>query len=104
VVLLADRLDRAELEHGLAARFGSRHAGAEIVRRLLREMFLHLFAQTPIGAAAGCEVREACEKALQGLHDRSSPLTSKNRAMMAAVCSQSRVSVCNCLRPALVRR
>jgi hypothetical protein len=31
---------------------------------LLREMFLHLFAQTLISAAAGCEVREACEKAL----------------------------------------
>jgi hypothetical protein len=41
-------------------RFGRRHAGAQIVRRLLHEMFLHLFAQTLIGASAGCEVREAC--------------------------------------------
>ena len=45
--------DRAELEHGLAARFGGRHAGAEILRRLLREVFFHLFAQTLIAAAAG---------------------------------------------------
>jgi hypothetical protein len=57
VVLLADRLDRAELEHGLAMRFGSRHAGAEIVRGWLSEMFLHLFEQTLISAAAGCEVQ-----------------------------------------------
>jgi hypothetical protein len=64
--MLADRLGRAELEYGLAMRFCSTHASAEIVRRLLREMFLHLFAQTLISAAAGCEVLEACEKRRRG--------------------------------------
>lgn len=39
----------------------------------------------------------------QEFHARSSALTAMNRATMAAVCSQSPVSVCNCLRPALVR-
>jgi hypothetical protein len=37
------------------------HASAEIVRRLLREMFLHLFAQTLIS-----EVLETCEKRRRG--------------------------------------
>jgi 2-keto-4-pentenoate hydratase/2-oxohepta-3-ene-1,7-dioic acid hydratase in catechol pathway len=35
---------------------------------------------------------------------KSSAFTSKNRAMIAAVCSQSRVSACSCFRPVVVRR
>jgi hypothetical protein len=56
VVVLTDRPGCAELEHSLSTRSGSRHAGADIVRRLLGKMFLHLFKQTLIVAAAGCVV------------------------------------------------
>ncbi len=46
-------------------RFASGHAGADIVRRLLREMFFHFFEQALIDAVAGCEIREARKKTSQ---------------------------------------
>src|SRR5579863_6479217 len=55
VMTLPDRPDSAKLEHGLSMRFDCGHPGANIVRRLLREMFVHLFEQAPIVAAAGYE-------------------------------------------------
>ena len=104
VVVLADGLGRAKLERGLSPRLGGRHAGAQILLSLQGEMFGDLFAQALVGAPPGGEVREANEEASQESHGRSSALTLKKRAMMAAVCSQSRVSACSCLRPAAVRR
>ena len=65
VVFFPDCPDRSKLEHSLAARFRSRHASADIVRRLLRQMFLHLFLQALIGAAAGCKVRQTRNKTAQ---------------------------------------
>src|SRR5215472_17155572 len=99
VIAFADCLRRAEFERGMATRFGSGHAGADIVRGLLSEMFGELFLQAPVRAPSSCEVKKTNQETPQGFHDRCSTLTSKNRAMMAEVRSQSRVSVCNCLRP-----
>ena len=42
------------------------------------------------------------EESPQRSHFRSSAFTAKNRPMIAAVCSQLRVSACNCLRPCRV--
>jgi hypothetical protein len=52
MVLLADCPGRSELEHSPAMRFRSGHAGADIVCRLLREVFLHFFQQALVGSAA----------------------------------------------------
>ena len=95
---------RAELERGLPPRLGRRHAGAQILLCLEREMFGDLFLQALVGTPPGGEIRQAYEEASQEFHVRSSALTLKKRAMIAAVCSQSRVSACSCLRPAAVRR
>jgi len=65
---------------------------------------LAFIAQAFVGTPPGCKIRHAYKEATQKLHARSSALTLKKRAMMAAVCSQSRVSVCSCFRPAPVRR
>ena len=104
VMVFADGFGCAELEHGLAARLGRSHAGAQILFGLEGEVFGELFLQAPVGAARGGEIRKANEKASQKFHDRSSAFTLKKRAMMAAVCSQSLVSVCSCFRPAAVMR
>ena len=104
VVLLANGLGRAKLQCGLPPRLGGRHAGAQVLLGLQGKMLGHLFLEALVGAPSGGEVREANEKAAQESHGRSSALTSKKRAMIAAVCFQSRVSACSCLRPVAVRR
>ena len=104
MVLLADRPDHAELQYRLSTGFGRRHTGAQILRRLQREMFFHLFPQPLVVAPSRGEIRQPRQKPFQKPHDKSPAFASKKRAMMAAVCSQSRVSVCNCLWPAFVRR
>ncbi len=104
VVLLANGLGRAKLQCGLPARLGGRHAGAQILLSLQGKMLGHLFLEALVGAPSGGEVRETNEKAAQESHGRSSALTSKKRAMIAAVWFQSRVSACSCLRPVAVRR
>ncbi len=104
VVVLANGLGRAKLQRGLPARLDGRHAGTQIFLSLQGKMLGHLFMEALVGAPSGGEVREANEKAAQESHGRSSALTSKKRAMIAAVCFQSRVSVCSCLRPVAVRR
>jgi hypothetical protein len=104
VVLLAYGLRRTKLDDGLTPSLEGRHAGTDVLLRLRCDMFGHLVAQALVCATPRDGVREANEKAAQELHARSAALTSKKRAMIAAVCSQSRVSDCNCLRPAAVRR
>ena len=114
VIVFPYGLHRAKLQHRLAARLGGRHACAEILLRLPRQMLLHLFPQPLVVLPPGGEVLETRQKPPQESHDKSSALTSKNRAMIAAVCSQSRVSVSQLLssrpcqaietRPAVVLR
>jgi hypothetical protein len=48
-------------------------------------MLGHLFLEALVGPPSRSEVREANEKAAEESHGRSSALTSKKRAMMAAV-------------------
>ncbi len=55
-------------------------------------------------AATGGEVPKAGSEPTQGSHARSPAFTSKKRAMMAAVCSQSRFSASSNLYPARVSR
>jgi hypothetical protein len=85
VVLLAYGLGRTKLQCGLPARLDGRHAGAQILLGLQGHMFGYLLTEALVGAPAGGEVREANEKAAQKSHGRSSALTSKKRAMIAAV-------------------
>ena len=82
VVVFPDRLGRAELECGLPPRLGGRHAGAQILLGLQREMFGDLFPQTLVGTAPGGEIRQAYEEASQEFHVRSSALTLKKRSMI----------------------
>ncbi len=104
VIVFAYRLHRAKLQHRLAARLSGRHACAEILLRLPRQMLLHLFPQPLVVPPAGGKVLQPRQKPPQESHDKSSAFTAKNRAMIAAVCSQSRVSACSCFRPVVVRR
>jgi hypothetical protein len=104
VVTLADRLGCAKLDSGPAARFGGGHAGAQVLLGLEGDMFGDLFLETLVGAPPSYEIASAHEETPQAFHARSPALTSKKRAMMAAVCSHSRVSASSCLRPAAVRR
>ena len=77
-----------------------RHSGAHILFGLEREMLGDLFLQPLVGALAHCEIETRVRKRRRRLMPRSSALTLKKRAIIAAVCSHSRVSPCDCLRPA----
>ena len=103
-IVLFRRLHTPELQHGLAPCLIRRQTGAHVVGRLQSEMFLDLFPQSFLTCPPCRRVDQAGEEPSQGPHDRSSALASKNRPMIAAVCSQSRVSACNCLRPSRVSR
>ena len=85
VIIFPHCLHRAELQHGLTARLRGRQAGTQILFRLPGEMFGYLFLEALVDALSGGEVRETYEEAPQNFHARSSALTSKKRAMMAAV-------------------
>jgi hypothetical protein len=85
VVLLANGLGRAKLQCGLPPRLGGRHAGTQILLSLQGKMLGDLFLEALVGAPSGGKVREANEKAAQESHGRFSALTSKKRAMIAAV-------------------
>ncbi len=102
--VFADGFFSAELDVGLAAGFGGRHSGADILFGQKGEMLLHLLLEPGIAAAGGGEVANAGEEAIQGSHARSSALTSKNRAMMAVFCSQFCFSAARSCCPARVRR
>src|SRR5580658_3485932 len=95
---------RAELEHGLPPRLGGGHTGAQILLGLECKVPGNLFAQALVGTPPSYEIGKANQEASQESHGKSSALTLKKRAMIAAVCSQSRVSASSCLRPAPVRR
>ncbi len=84
-MLLAYGLRRTKLQRGLPARLGGRHAGAQVFLRLQRDVFGDLFLQTFIGTPPSREVRQSHEEATKKFHARSSALTSKKRAMIAAV-------------------
>jgi len=59
----------------------------------------------PLAEDAGAWVMpQPDEEPPQRLHDKSFALASKNRPMIAALCSQSCVSTCNCLRPSRLSR
>ena len=105
-----DCFDASKLQHSLAACLGRRQAGAKIRRGFQRKMLLDFGAQ-PFFVLAGCgQGREPAEETSQmpfigrSPHNRSSGFTEKKRAMMAAFCSQSRVSAASCLRPPRVSR
>ncbi len=104
VIVFPYGLHRAKLQHRLTARFRWCNSGAKIFLRLPSQMLLHLFPQPLIISPPGGKVLEPCQKPSQGSHVKSSAFTSKNRAMIAAVCSQSRVSVSSSFRPDRFRR
>ena len=104
MVLLADRFRRSQLDCGLAPCFGGRHASAQILFGLQRKMFSDLFLQALVRALTRRKIRQANQESSQESHARSSALILKKRAMMAEVCSHSRVSAWSCLRPAAVSR
>ncbi len=85
VVVLADRFRCTELDSGLSPRFGGRHVGAQILFGLERKMFGDLFLQAFVRALSRREIQQANQEASQKSHARSSALTLKKRAMMAAV-------------------
>src|SRR5207248_509173 len=91
-IVLLDRLHRPELEASLPARVLGSHASADVLFRQDRHMRFDLFAEPFISATPGREVEEACEEAIQGSQGSFSAFTSKKRAMIAAVRSQSRFS------------
>ena len=70
----------------------------------IREQYHSEVSLPFIGTSSCCKIRQPYKKTSQEFHTRSSALTLKKRAMMAAVCSHSRVSACSCLRPVTVRR
>src|SRR5262249_10388353 len=103
-VVLFDRLYGAELQDGLASRLNWRESGAKIFLGLQRNVLFNFFFDSRVVRPARPQIGYASEKTLQRIHDRSSALAAKNRSMIAAVWFQSRVSACNCLRPARVSR
>src|ERR1700733_12510446 len=95
---------RTELQHGLATRFDGLETVAQILGSLQCQMFFNFCAQSlfvPLRRRPGTQ---ALEESSHSPHLTSSAFTAKNRPIMAAVCSQPRVSACNCLRPARVSR
>ena len=104
VVVFPDRLYGAKLQHCLTASLGRRHAGAKILGREQSEMLLHLRPQPFIAVTPSGKVCRTGQGPPQESHGKSSAFTSKNRAMIAAVCSHSRVSDVSSLLPARVSR
>ena len=96
VMVFPDYLSRAELQHCLPPRLGRRHASAQVLFCLEREMFGELFPQAFLGTPPSSEILEAYEEASQEFHVKSPALILKKRAMIAAFCSQSRVSAWSC--------
>jgi hypothetical protein len=83
VVLLGYGLGRTKFQCGLPPRLDRRDAGAQVLLSLQGKMLGRLFTDTLVGAS-GSEVRETNEKRRRNLM-MSSALTSKKRAMIAAV-------------------
>ncbi len=104
MVILSHCPHPSELHHGLPPCLLHIHPRAEILLRLPRQMLLHLFPQPFVVSPPGGKVLEPRQKPSQESHVKSSAFAAKNRAMIAAVCSQSRVSVSSSFRPDRVRR
>src|SRR5205085_4341238 len=104
LVVLPNRRHTAELHAGLSAGFFRNHAGADVLFRLRRYMRFNLFAKPFARATADHEIEKSFERSIDGSHARFLVFASKKRAMIAAVCSQSRFSACKTLWPARVSR
>src|SRR6185437_7985848 len=102
-------LSGAEFEPRLPSRFYRPHAGTNIFLRLQQDVLFDLRIQPIVSAITGEHAPEPDEELPQtfhgrAFHGRSSAFSAKKRAMISAVCSQSRVSSWSCFRPARVRR
>ena len=104
VVILSHCPHPSELHHRLPPCLFRIHPRAQILLRLQGDMLLHLLPQPFVVSPPGGKVLEPRQKPSQKSHGKSSAFTSKNRPMIAAVCSQSCVSTCSCLRPSFVSR
>src|SRR5439155_12738037 len=81
-----------------------RQSRFHILCRLQGDMFLNFLFQSLVVAPPCHHVSKSFVEPPQVPHDKSSAFNSKNRPMIPAVCSQSRSSACNCLRPSRVKR
>src|SRR6185437_6759015 len=97
-------LSEAEFEPRLPSRFCRRHSSTNIFLRLQQDVLFNLRIQPIVSAMSGEHAPEPDEELPQTFHGRSSAFSAKKRAMISAVCSQSRVSSWSCFRPARVRR
>jgi hypothetical protein len=81
LVLFANRLDRTEFQHCLAARLRRRQAGSQIFRCLQSQMFLHLFPQAFLVLPPRRRAAQTRKEATQRFHEKSSAFASKNRSI-----------------------
>jgi hypothetical protein len=93
VILFSNRFDWAELQPRFPASLFGRPTSPNVLLSLHCEMLFHLFTQSLIATFTCGEISDADQKPKQCSHVKSSALTSKNRATIAALCSQSRFSV-----------
>src|SRR5258708_10928057 len=91
----------AELVYRLPAGFSSVQARAQIVLDVHLEMAFHLGGEFPLAPVFAKEPGEPKEQRAQTSHADSFP-GARKRARISVVCSHSRASLSNCLRPARV--
>src|SRR5947207_905867 len=102
-IVFPDGFHSTELQYSLTPRFCGRQPGANIFGSLESEMFFDFRLQAIFVVLNLRPEDQPVEESPQDPHWKSSAFAAKNRPMMAAVCSQPRVSACNCLRPSRVR-
>src|SRR5438309_10613279 len=93
--------DTTKLDQRLTTRFCGAHVGAEIVFDVHLEMAVHLGREFAIKPVFVEQPGEPEEQRAQLSHADSFP-GARNRAIIYVVCSHSRASFSNCLRPARV--
>ena len=94
-------LDAAQFDECLAARFLRIHAGAQIVFDVQLEVGFQLGGNFALMAVFAEERGQTEEQSTQESHADSFP-GARKRARISVVCSHSRASLSNCLRPARV--
>src|SRR5690349_1351136 len=94
-------LDAAELDEGLAVCFCGIHTGPKVVFDVQLEMAVHFGGEIAITPVFAKEAGESEEERAQLPHADSFP-GDRKRARISVVCSHSRASLSNCLRPARV--
>src|ERR1017187_3906493 len=104
MVLRSNRFDSSQCEHRITVSFDRSHPTSDVLLCLHRDVRLHLLTQALIITDAEAEIPQTHEEPVQDSHVKSSAFTSKKRAMIAAVCSQSRFSVWSSFSPARVSR